>query len=122
MGPSLDRATPTAPARGRSTPAPPPPRCGCRANTQATPRNARRPRRLARHLARAAAIAPDPTIMPDIAAANIIHRTDYTPPAFLIDAVELDFDLRAERTLVTNRMKLRRNPAARAVAATPTGA
>ncbi len=43
-------------------------------------------------------------------ASSVIHRQDYAPPAFLIDTVDLAFDLSAERTLVTNRMTVRRNP------------
>jgi len=45
-------------------------------------------------------------------ASVVIHRTDYTPPAFLIDSVALEFDLAPEKTTVTNRMRVRRNPAA----------
>ncbi len=44
--------------------------------------------------------------------ATVIHRTGYTPPAFFIDTVTLEFDLEAQRTLITNRMQVRRNPAA----------
>lgn len=39
-----------------------------------------------------------------------ISRHDYTPPAFLIDTVDLDFDLYPERTVTRNRMSVRRNP------------
>jgi aminopeptidase N len=55
---------------------------------------------------------PAPT-MTDIAATpNVIRRADYAPPAFLIDTVDLEFDLVPERTLVKNTMRVRRNPAA----------
>jgi aminopeptidase N len=40
-----------------------------------------------------------------------IYRKDYTPPAFLVDTVELGFDLAPARTLVANRITLRQNPA-----------
>jgi len=50
--------------------------------------------------------------MTNPAASVVIHRTDYTPPAFLIDSVALEFDLSPTATTVTNRMQVRRNPAA----------
>ena len=40
---------------------------------------------------------------------------DYAPPAFLIDEVDLDFELGEGRTLVRARLAVRRNPAAEAV-------
>ncbi|AMV70899.1 aminopeptidase N [Desulfuromonas carbonis] len=40
-----------------------------------------------------------------------IFRHDYTPPPFLVDAVDLRFDLDPERTIVRSRLQLRRNPA-----------
>ena len=43
-----------------------------------------------------------------------IRRTDYAPPAFLVDTVDLDFDLDAGATTVRARLALRRNPAAAA--------
>ncbi|OIP11608.1 MAG: aminopeptidase N [Betaproteobacteria bacterium CG2_30_68_42] len=43
-----------------------------------------------------------------------IRLKDYTPPAFLIDEVDLDFDLCDERTRVRAKLALRRNPAAAA--------
>ncbi|WP_250512472.1 aminopeptidase N [Caballeronia sp. INDeC2] len=46
-------------------------------------------------------------------ASAVIRREDYTPPAFLIDSVALEFDLVPARTVVKNTMKLRRNPDAR---------
>ncbi|MBI0326022.1 aminopeptidase N [Burkholderia plantarii] len=49
--------------------------------------------------------------MSDTAAhSTVIRRADYTPPAFLIDSVALEFDLIPERTVVRNTMRLRRNP------------
>ncbi len=50
--------------------------------------------------------------MSNTATSAVIRRTDYTPTAYLIDAVALEFDLAPEKTVVTNRMQLRRNPAA----------
>jgi aminopeptidase N len=41
-----------------------------------------------------------------------IRRLDYTPPAFLVDTVEVAFDLVPERTRVESTLTLRRNPAA----------
>ena len=40
-----------------------------------------------------------------------IYRKDYTPPAFLVDTVELGFDLDPDRTVVANRITMRHNPA-----------
>ena len=40
----------------------------------------------------------------------MIHRQDYSPPAFLIDTVDLTFDLDPAKTRVLNKMTLRRNP------------
>jgi aminopeptidase N len=39
------------------------------------------------------------------------RRLDYRPPAFLVDRVELQFDLHPAATTVTARLELRRNPA-----------
>ena len=39
-----------------------------------------------------------------------IYRNDYTPPGYLVDTVELGFDLDPARTIVANRMTMRRNP------------
>ena len=41
-----------------------------------------------------------------------IHLKDYAPPAFLVDTVELDVDIRADDALVRCRLALRRNPQA----------
>ncbi len=43
--------------------------------------------------------------------AETIYLADYTPPPFLIDTVDLDFDFRTGETLVTANLTLRRNPA-----------
>jgi aminopeptidase N len=50
--------------------------------------------------------------MSDTATPTVIRREDYAPPAFLIDTVELEFDLVPERTIVTSTLRVRRNPAA----------
>ncbi|RJG23938.1 aminopeptidase N [Massilia cavernae] len=39
-----------------------------------------------------------------------IYRKDYTPPAYLVDTVELGFDLDPETTIVASRLTMRRNP------------
>ena len=44
------------------------------------------------------------------------HRGDYTPPGYLIDTVDLTFDLDPQKTRVLNKMRVRRNPAAAAQA------
>ncbi|WP_210545046.1 aminopeptidase N [Rhodoferax sp. PAMC 29310] len=41
---------------------------------------------------------------------TMIHRGDYTAPAFWIDTVHLTFDLDPAKTRVLNKMTLRRNP------------
>jgi len=43
--------------------------------------------------------------------ATVIHRADYSAPAFWIDTVHLTFDLDPAKTRVLNKMTLRRNPA-----------
>jgi len=40
-----------------------------------------------------------------------IYRKDYTPPSFLVDSVELGFDLDPARTIVASRIRMRHNPA-----------
>ncbi|WP_317205724.1 aminopeptidase N [Janthinobacterium sp.] len=40
-----------------------------------------------------------------------IYRKDYTPPSFLVESVELGFDLDPARTIVASRIQMRRNPA-----------
>ncbi|WP_296490364.1 aminopeptidase N [Rhodoferax sp.] len=44
------------------------------------------------------------------APAAVIRRADYTPPAYWIDTVHLNFDLDPVKTRVLNKMTLRRNP------------
>ncbi len=46
-----------------------------------------------------------------------IRRADYVPPAFLIDSVDLRFELDPQLTRVRARLHLRRNPAAEAATA-----
>jgi aminopeptidase N len=42
-----------------------------------------------------------------------IFRKDYTPPAYLVDTVELGFDLDPARTIVANRITMHHNPASK---------
>ena len=42
---------------------------------------------------------------------TVVMREDYAAPAYLIDTVDLTFDLDPAKTRVLNRMRLRRNPA-----------
>lgn len=42
--------------------------------------------------------------------AQTIYRKDYTPPSYLVDTVELGFDLDPARTIVANRLSMTRNP------------
>jgi aminopeptidase N len=39
-----------------------------------------------------------------------IYRNDYTPPGYLVETVELSFDLDPARTIVASRLTMRRNP------------
>jgi aminopeptidase N len=48
--------------------------------------------------------------------ATVIRREDYAAPAFLVDSVDLSFDLDPAKTRVLNKMTLRRNPAVAAQA------
>jgi aminopeptidase N len=43
------------------------------------------------------------------AQANAIHLKDYTPPAFSVDTVELDVEIRDDHALVSAKLKIRRN-------------
>ena len=43
-----------------------------------------------------------------------VYLKDYTPPEYLIDQIELTFELDEERTLVKSNLRLRRNPECRA--------
>src|ERR1700722_12547431 len=49
----------------------------------------------------------------DLAPHQPIRLADYQPPDFLIDSVDLVFDLGEEKTSVKARLSVRRNPAAR---------
>lgn len=51
-----------------------------------------------------------PALRNAITTPTVIRRTDYTPPAFWIDTVDLTFDLDPAKTRVLNKMTLRRNP------------
>jgi len=42
-----------------------------------------------------------------------IRLADYTPPAFLVDNIDLDFDIQNSHTRVHARLQLRRNPASK---------
>ncbi|QPK62754.1 aminopeptidase N [Methylomonas sp. LL1] len=48
------------------------------------------------------------------AAPNTVYLKDYTPPEYLIDNVELNFELDETRTLVHSRLSIRRNPQCKA--------
>jgi aminopeptidase N len=39
-----------------------------------------------------------------------VFRTDYAPPPYLVDTVEMGFDLASDATLVSTRLVMRRNP------------
>ena len=41
-----------------------------------------------------------------------VRLEDYAPPPFLIDTVELDFEIEESHTRVRARLAMRRNPAA----------
>jgi aminopeptidase N len=45
-------------------------------------------------------------------ARTVVRRSDYRPPAFLVDRIELELDLDPARTCVRSRLEFRRNPAA----------
>ena len=49
-------------------------------------------------------------MLPRDSAAPIKRRTDYRPPAFLVDTLDLEFDLDPAATEVTARLAFRRNP------------
>ncbi len=46
------------------------------------------------------------------APSSVVRLEDYRPPQWLVDTVHLDFDLHPERTIVSARMEVRRNPEA----------
>src|SRR5690242_20177822 len=57
------------------------------------------------------AAAPMPDMSTDVAPPQPVRLADYHPSAFLIDTVDLTFDLGAADTRVKSRLSLRRNPA-----------
>ncbi|NQV20318.1 MAG: hypothetical protein HQ511_02765, partial [Rhodospirillales bacterium] len=57
---------------------------------------------------------PDRTLQPALEKTpQPIYLKDYTPPDFLIDTVDLEFDLDPTNTTVRSRLSVRRNPAGR---------
>ena len=58
----------------------------------------------------------------DAAEPAATRLSDYAPPPFLVDEVDLDFELGEEHTLVRAKLKVRRNPAVVAAASAPTAA
>ena len=46
-------------------------------------------------------------------APQTVYLKDYAPPAFLIDTIDLDIDIRDDHAIVRARMAVRRNPAAK---------
>ena len=38
-----------------------------------------------------------------------IYLKDYTPPAFIVDSIDLTFDIREDETMVTSKLNVRRN-------------
>jgi aminopeptidase N len=54
-----------------------------------------------------------PDTVPDLAPPQPVRLADYRPPDFLIDTVDLAFDLGDAETRVKSRLRLRRNPAAK---------
>ena len=58
----------------------------------------------------------------DAAEPAATRLADYAPPPFLVDEVDLDFELGEERTLVRVKLKVRRNPAVVVAASAPTAA
>ena len=53
---------------------------------------------------------PDPHD-PTVAAPAEVRLADYQPPAFLVETVDLVFDLNPADTRIASRLTLRRNPA-----------
>ena len=51
-------------------------------------------------------------MLPRDSRAAVKRRADYRPPAFLIDRVNLEFDLDPQATWVTSSLAFRRNPTA----------
>ena len=42
---------------------------------------------------------------------RVIYRKDYTPPPFLVESVDLLFNLDDEATVVTSTLRISKNPA-----------
>src|SRR5690348_5848362 len=55
---------------------------------------------------------PMPDASRDLSPHQPIRLADYRPPAFVVDTVDLVFDLGEEKTSVKSRLSVRRNPAA----------
>src|SRR5262245_43825821 len=53
-----------------------------------------------------------PDTVPDFVQPHSVRLADYRPPDFLIDTVDLVFDLGDAETRVKSRLRLRRNPIA----------
>src|SRR6516165_12440293 len=51
-----------------------------------------------------------PDTVPDLAPLRPVRLADYRPPDFLIDTVNLVFDLGDAETRIKSRLRLRRNP------------
>src|SRR5690554_6412675 len=51
-------------------------------------------------------------MLPREGVASVKRRADYRPPSFLIDRIDLEFDLDPEATRVISTLAFRRNPAA----------
>src|SRR2546423_5407110 len=50
-------------------------------------------------------------LLPDVTPPQPVLLADYQPPPFLIDTVDLVFELGADETQVRSRLGIRRNPA-----------
>src|SRR5215469_18252769 len=53
-----------------------------------------------------------PDTLPDLAPPRPVRLADYRPPDFLVETVDLGFDLGDAETRVKSRLRLRRNPLA----------
>src|SRR5579863_10260640 len=58
-------------------------------------------------------VTPMPDASRDLVPHQPIRLADYRPPSFLINSVDLVFDLGEDKTSVKARLAMRRNPAAR---------
>ena len=57
------------------------------------------------------ALETTPQMAPKPAEPQAIRLADYTAPDYLVDTVDLEFDLEPKETVVRARLALRRNPA-----------